>query len=66
MGPLVRQRIRQLSAKVNRDDLVVLKNLIEAGKIRPVIDTAFPLSEVPKAIRRWEDGNSHGKIAITI
>jgi NADPH:quinone reductase-like Zn-dependent oxidoreductase len=66
MGPLVRQRIRQLSAKVNHDGLVVLKDLIEAGKIRPVIDTTFPLSEVPKAIRRWEDGNSHGKIAITI
>jgi NADPH:quinone reductase-like Zn-dependent oxidoreductase len=66
LGPLVRQRIRQLSAKVNHDDLIVLKELIEAGKIRPVIDTTFPLSEVPKAIRRWEDGNSHGKIAITI
>jgi NADPH:quinone reductase-like Zn-dependent oxidoreductase len=66
IGPVVRQRIRQLSTKVNHDDLVVLKDLIEAGKIRPVIDTTFPLSEVPKAIRRWEDGHSHGKIAITI
>jgi NADPH:quinone reductase-like Zn-dependent oxidoreductase len=66
MGPLARQRIRQLTDKVNHDDLVVLKDLIEAGKIRPVIDTTFPLTEVPKAILRWKDGNSHGKIAITI
>jgi NADPH:quinone reductase-like Zn-dependent oxidoreductase len=66
LEPLVHQRIRQLSAKVNHDDPMVLKDLIEAGKIRPVIDTTYPLDEVPKAIRRWEDGRGHGKIVISI
>jgi NADPH:quinone reductase-like Zn-dependent oxidoreductase len=66
LEPIVHQRIRQLTAKVNQDDLMALKDLIEAGKIRPVIDTTFSLKEVPKAIQHWEDGHSHGKIAISI
>jgi NADPH:quinone reductase-like Zn-dependent oxidoreductase len=46
--------------------LVVLKDLIESGKVKPVIDRTFPLAEVPDAIRRLLDGKARGKIAITI
>jgi NADPH:quinone reductase-like Zn-dependent oxidoreductase len=48
------------------DRLVVLKELIEAGKIRPVIDRTFPLSEVPGAMRFLESGQAQGKIVITL
>ena len=48
------------------DRLVVLKELIEAGKITPVIDRTFPLSEVPEAIRYLESGQTRGKIVIVV
>ena len=48
------------------DRLLVLKELIEAGKITPVIDRTFPLSEVPEAIRYLESGQTRGKVVITV
>jgi NADPH:quinone reductase-like Zn-dependent oxidoreductase len=48
------------------DRLVVMKDLIEAGKITPVIDRTFPLSEVPEAIRYLETGKARGKLVITV
>jgi NADPH:quinone reductase-like Zn-dependent oxidoreductase len=53
-------------AKDPGDRLVVLKALIEAGKITPVIDRTFPLMEVPEAIRYLESGQSRGKVVITV
>jgi NADPH:quinone reductase-like Zn-dependent oxidoreductase len=43
-----------------------LKELIEAGKITPVIDRTFPLSDVPAAIRYLEEGRAQGKVVITM
>jgi NADPH:quinone reductase-like Zn-dependent oxidoreductase len=65
LGPLVHQRIRQLTANVNQADLLVLADLIEAGKLNPVITSIYPLGQVPDAIRLWEKGHARGKIAIT-
>jgi NADPH:quinone reductase-like Zn-dependent oxidoreductase len=48
------------------DRLVVLKELIEARKITPVIDKTFPLSDVPEAIRYLETGQVRGKVVITV
>ena len=53
-------------AKDPGDRLVLLKDLIEAGKITPVIDRTFPLSEVPEAIRYLETGKARGKLVITV
>ncbi|HWL91117.1 MAG TPA: zinc-binding dehydrogenase, partial [Actinomycetota bacterium] len=53
-------------AKDPGDRLVVLKELIEAGKITPAIDRTFPLSEVPEAIRYLESGQARGKVVITV
>ena len=53
-------------AKDPGDRLVVLKDLIEAGKITPVIDRTFPLSEVPEAIRYLETGKARGKLVIIV
>jgi NADPH:quinone reductase-like Zn-dependent oxidoreductase len=43
-----------------------MKELIEAGKVRPVIDRTFPLSQVPEAMRYLESGRAVGKVVITI
>jgi NADPH:quinone reductase-like Zn-dependent oxidoreductase len=53
-------------AKVNQKDLVYLGELLEAGKIVPVIDARYPLSEVPEAIRYVEEKHAQGKVVITV
>jgi NADPH:quinone reductase-like Zn-dependent oxidoreductase len=53
-------------ANINHKDLVFLKELLEAGKVVPVIDRRYPLSDVPRAIRYLEEGHAQGKIVITI
>jgi NADPH:quinone reductase-like Zn-dependent oxidoreductase len=66
LSRFVSQRLRPLLATLNKDDLLVLKDLIEAGKVKPVIDKSYPLSEVPDAIRYVETGHARGKVVITI
>ena len=62
----VSQRLRPLQATKSKEDLVVLKELIEAGKVTPVIDRTYPLNEAPEAIRYLEEGRARGKIVITV
>ncbi|MCH8979323.1 MAG: NAD(P)-dependent alcohol dehydrogenase, partial [Armatimonadetes bacterium] len=50
----------------NKEDLVFIKELLEAGKVRPVIDRTHSLSEVPAAIRYLEEGHARGKVVITV
>jgi NADPH:quinone reductase-like Zn-dependent oxidoreductase len=66
IAPFVSQLHPFRGAKDPGDRLVLLRELIEAGKITPVIDRAFPLSEVPEAIRYLESGRAQGKIVITV
>jgi NADPH:quinone reductase-like Zn-dependent oxidoreductase len=66
LSALVRQRLRPFISKERREDLVVLKELIEAGKVTPVIDRTYSLSEVPEAIRYLEAGHARGKIVIRV
>ena len=69
-GPLVSlfvgQRLRGLISKEKKEDLEVLTELIEAGKVRPVIDRTYPLIEAPDAIRYLERGHPRGKVVITV
>ena len=53
-------------AKTNQKDLVFLGELLEAGKIVPVVDRAYPLSEVAKAMRYLAEGHAQGKVVITV
>jgi NADPH:quinone reductase-like Zn-dependent oxidoreductase len=53
-------------ARLRKDDLTILSDLMQAGKVIPVIDRTYPLSEVPEAIRRLEQGHASGKIIITL
>jgi NADPH:quinone reductase-like Zn-dependent oxidoreductase len=68
-GPLLsigRQQFGNALVKPNQADLLLLKELSETGKMRPVIDRRFPLSEVPSAVRYVEDGHATGKVVITV
>jgi NADPH:quinone reductase-like Zn-dependent oxidoreductase len=63
---VVPQRLRPLTAKRSTADLQVLKALIEAGKVRPVIDRTYSLHDVPDALRYVEEGHARGKVVITV
>ena len=52
--------------KPNKTDLVFVQELLESGKVVPVIDRCYPLSEVPAAIRYLEQGHAQGKVIITM
>jgi len=60
------QKLLPFLAKNNKEDLMFLKELVEAGRIRPVIDRTYPLSETAAAIRYLEEGHARGKIVITV
>jgi NADPH:quinone reductase-like Zn-dependent oxidoreductase len=66
LSPFVGQKLGTFVNKENHEDLLVLKDLIEAGKLTPVIDRIYPLSEVPEAIRYLEEGHARGKVVITV
>ena len=53
-------------AKINAEDLVFLKDLLEAGKVKPVIDRCYPLSDAAEALRYREEGHARGKVVITV
>ena len=65
LSRFVSQRLVLLLAALRREDLVVLTELIEAGKLVPVIDRTFQLSEAPEAIRYLEAGHARGKVVVT-
>ena len=60
------QRMVGMLTDIQREDLVFLKDLIETGKVTPVIDRRYPLSEVPDAIRYLETMRARGKVVITV
>jgi NADPH:quinone reductase-like Zn-dependent oxidoreductase len=62
----VGQRLGGLNSKVKREDLRALSELIEAGKVTPVVDRTYPLIDAPEAIRYLERGHPGGKIVISV
>jgi NADPH:quinone reductase-like Zn-dependent oxidoreductase len=67
LSRFVGQRLRMLSSKPRQEDLQTLRDLIEAGKVTPVVDRTFPLRQTPEAIRHMVEGHGGGgKIVITV
>jgi NADPH:quinone reductase-like Zn-dependent oxidoreductase len=66
LSPFVGQKLGTFVSSENHEDMIVLKELIEAARVTPVIDRSFPLSEVPEAIRYLRDGRARGKVVITV
>jgi NADPH:quinone reductase-like Zn-dependent oxidoreductase len=64
LSPFVGQKLGTFVASENADDLIVLRDLIEAGRLAPAVDRTYPLSEVPAAIRYMLDGRARGKVVI--
>ena len=70
LGPLIsmtgKKKMVFMMSKPNQKDLVFIKELLESGKVKPVIDRRYPLSEVAEAIRYYEEGHAKGRIIITV
>ncbi len=66
LSPFVSQKFVMLLAQLNKEDLTILGELMQAGKVKPVIDRRYSLSEVPEAIRYLEKGHARGKVVITL
>lgn len=66
LSPFVKQDFGMMLAKFSQDDLTVLADLMQEGKLTPVIDTLYSLSEVPAAMRYSEEGHARGKIIIEL
>ena len=66
LSRFVGQKLGTFVSSENHEDMIVLKDLIESGKIAPVIDRTYPLSETPEAIRYLEQGHARGKVLITV
>ena len=70
LGPVISttgsKKMGNFLAKANHNDLLFIKELLEAGKIVPVVDRRYPLSEVAEAIRYVEEGHAKGKVVITV
>jgi NADPH:quinone reductase-like Zn-dependent oxidoreductase len=66
VGPFVSQKLSFFIADLNQADLETLEHLLETGKLTPVIDRHYPLSQVAEAIRYLEQGHARGKVVITL
>jgi NADPH:quinone reductase-like Zn-dependent oxidoreductase len=66
LSRFVGQKLTTFVSRENHEDMIVLKELIEAGKVTPVIDRTYSLAEVPEAIRYLKDGQARGKVVIAV
>jgi NADPH:quinone reductase-like Zn-dependent oxidoreductase len=70
LGPLItmtgNKKMINLTVRPNQDDLIFVKELIEAGKVKPVIDRCYKLSEIAEAHKYYNEGHSRGKVVITV
>lgn len=66
VSPFISQKFKMYIAKTLKPDLTVLRDLMEEGKLTPVIDRQYPMSKTAEALRYLEEGHARGKIVITI
>lgn len=66
VSPFVSQEMNMMMAKLDKEDLVTLAELMENGQLKPAIDRRYPLSDIAEAIRYSESGRARGKILINL
>ncbi len=66
LSPFVSQKFVTFMAKPSQADLTIVRDLIESGKVRPVIDRRYGLAEAPEALRYLGEGHARGKVVITL
>src|SRR5467141_4897512 len=66
LSRFVRQKFVRYGTTTNKEDLTLLANLMKTGKVTPVIDRTYKLSETAEAMRYFEEGHARGKVVITV
>jgi len=66
MAPFVSQKMGMMMAELKKSDLAILGDMMQSGKLNPVIDRTYKLSELPAAIAYLEEGHARGKVVITV
>ena len=66
LSPFISQKMGMFMAELNKKDLTILGDLMQSGKVTPVIDRTYPLSQIAEAIRYLEQGHARGKVVITM
>src|SRR5881398_1141907 len=66
LSPFVSQKMGMMMAQLTKSDLTVLGDMMQSGKVKPVIDRIYKLSELPAAIAYLEEGHARGKVVITV
>lgn len=66
LSPFVGQRLTTFVSKEAGEDILVLAELVEAGKVTPAVDRTYPLGEAPEAVRYVEQGRARGKVVVTV
>src|SRR5438874_2292557 len=66
LSPFINQKLGMMMADANQQDLTILGDMMQSGKVKPVIDRTYKLSQVPQAIRYLEEGHARGKVVITV
>jgi NADPH:quinone reductase-like Zn-dependent oxidoreductase len=65
LSPFVGQNLVPFMAKQKRQDLLTLKQMIEEGKVRPVVERTYPLAEAAEAVRHVEGHHARGKVVLS-
>ncbi len=66
LSPFTNQKMGMMMAELNKKDLTILGDMIQSGKVKPVIDRTYPLSQIADALRYLEEGHARGKVIITV
>ena len=66
LKPFVTQEMSMMLAEMNNKDLTILADLIQTGKVKPIIDRTYPLSQLPEALSYLEEGHARGKVVVTV
>ena len=66
LSPFMSQKMGMMMAQLTKSDLTILGDMMQSGKVKPVIDRTYKLSELPEAIRYLEEGHARGKVVITV
>src|SRR5256886_6426593 len=66
LSPFVSQKMGMMMAELKKSDLAILGDMMQSGKLKPVIDRTYKLSELPAAIAYLEEGHARGKVVITV